>query len=243
MKKKEMESENNLIKPEHSETAGVPFPEGLSSVLSVIPDIIYRFDYDSRITYISGAVKRYGCQPVELIGKYLPDLVYNADKEKASEWIKEWRTADGNIEPIELRLLTKNQKEIYFKFYCTTVKEFKALKKNMDSSGFIGIQGIAIDISELKRAEEDKAYLSKLQGFLETTRLICHELSQPITVISGYSEMVLLNKAKDDPQYEKLLEIQKQAGKLEEITRKLRYMAKYIMKDDIPGIEIIGERD
>lgn len=236
MKKKDTKSENNLNKPEHSETASLPFPEGISSVLSVIPDIIYRFDYDGRITYISDAVKRYGFQPGELIGKYLPDLVYNADKEKASEWIKRWQTADGNNEPVELRLLTKNQKEICFKFYCTAVKGVKALTKNMDSNGFMGIQGIAIDLKE----QRDKAYLSKLQGFLETARLICHELSQPITVILGYSEMVLSNKAQDDPQYEKLLEIQKQAGKIEEITRKLRYLAKYITNDNIPGTEIIG---
>jgi PAS domain S-box-containing protein len=240
MKKKGTESENNLIKPKHSETAGVHFPEEFNSVLSVIPDIIYRIDYDGRITYISDAVRRYGCQPGELIGKYLPNLVYNTDKEKTSEWIKGWQTADGNIEPIELRLLTKIQKEIYFKFYCTAVKGLKALKKKMDSNGFMGIQGIAIDISEIKKAEEEKAHLLKLRDFLETTRSICHELSQPITVILGYSEMVLSNKAKDDPQYKKLLEIQKQAGKVEEITRKLRYMAKYIMKDDISGIEIIG---
>jgi len=239
MKKKGTESENNLIKPKHSETARVPIPEGLSSVLSVIPDIIYRFDYDSRITYISDAVKRYGCQPGDLIGKYLPDLVHNDDKEKAFEWIKEWKAADGNIEPIELRLLTKNQKEIYFKFYCTADKG-KALNNNIDSNRSMGIQGIAIDISEFKRSEEEKAYLLKLQGFLETTRIVCHELSQPVTVILGYSEMVLSNKAQDDPQYEKLLEIQKQAAKIEEITRKLRYMAKYITNDNIPGIEVIG---
>ena len=124
----------------HSETADVPIPEGLSSVLTVIPDIIYGFDYDGRINYISDAVKRYGCQPGELIGKYLPDLVYHADKEKASEWIKGWQTADGKIEFIELRLSMKNQKETYFKFYCTAFKGLETLGKNMDLNGFVGIQ-------------------------------------------------------------------------------------------------------
>jgi len=229
-----------MNKPEHSETASITFPEGLASVLSVIPDIIYRLDYDGRIMYISDAVKQYGFQPGELIRKYLADIVYNADKEKAAEWIKRLQTADVDNDPVELRLLTKDQKEIYFKFYFTVVKDTKALKKNMDTNEFIGIQGIAIDISNLKRAEKDTAYLAKLQSFLKTSRMICHELSQPITVILGYSEMVLSNMDKNDPQYEKLIEIQKQAGSMEEITRKLRYMAKYISNDDISGIEIIG---
>jgi len=240
MKKKVAELENNLIKPEHSETAGVRFPKELYSVLSVIPDIIYCFNYDGRITYISDAVKLYGCQPGELIGKYLLDLVYNADKEKVSGWIKGWQTPGGNIEPIELRLLTKNQKEVHFKFYCTAVKGLEASKNNMDSNGFMDIQGIAIDISELKSAEEEKAHLSKLRGFLETTRSICHELSQPITVISGYSELLLMNKTEDDPQYEKLFEIKKQADVIDKIVRRLRYLVKYTMSDNSQGNEIIG---
>lgn len=243
MKKKGTESVNNLTKSKNSETASAPFTEELCSVLSVIPDIIYRFDYDGRITYISDAVKRYGCQPGEITGTYLTDLVYNADKEKASEWIKGWQTADGNIEPIELRLLTKNQKEAHFKFYCTAVNGLKASKNNTDSNGFMDIQGIAIDISELKRAEEEKAHLSKLRGFLETTRSICHELSQPITVISGYSELLLLNKTEDDPQYEKLFEIKKQADIIDKIVRRLRYLVKYTMSDNSSGNEIIGGDD
>jgi len=239
MKKKGTESENNEIKPEHSETTGVHFPEKFNSVLSVISDIIYRFDYDGRITYISDAVKRYGYYPGELIGKYLTDLVYNADKDKASKWIKGWQAADGNIEFIELRFLTKNQKEVYFKFYYAAVKGFEAIK-NVDSNGFMGIHGIAIDISELKRAEEEKNHLSKLQGFLETTRSICHELSQPVTVISGYSEILLLNRTEDDPQYEKLFEIKKQADIIDKIVRRLRYLVKYTMSDNSSGSEIIG---
>ena len=240
MHKKSTETEDNLNISQRSETESLPFPEGLSSVLSVIPDIIYRFDYDGRITYISDAVKRYGFKPGELIRKYLLDLVYKDDKEKAAEWIHSLQTADGNNGPVELRLLTKNQKEVYFKFYFTAVKGLKTLKKNIDPNEFIGIQGIAIDISELKRAEKDSAYLSKLQNFLQTTKLICHELSQPITVILGYSEMMLSNKDKDNPRFEKLYEIQKQAGNMEEITQKLRYMAKYITNDNTPGDEIIG---
>jgi PAS domain S-box-containing protein len=243
MEKKGTEAENNLIKPKHSGTAKVPFTEGLSSALSVIPDIIYRFDYDGRIIYISDAVKRYGCQPGELIGKYLPDLVNNADKEKASEWIKAWQTGDGNNEPIELRLLTKNQKEIYFQFYCIAVKGLKASKNNIDSNGFMGIQCVAIDISELKRADMEKDHLSKLRGFLETTRSICHELSQPVTVISGYSEILLLNRTEDDPQYEKLFEIKKQADTIDKIVRRLRYLVKYTMSDNSQGNEIIGGDD
>ncbi|MDP3282927.1 MAG: histidine kinase dimerization/phospho-acceptor domain-containing protein [Desulfobacterales bacterium] len=90
------------------------------------------------------------------------------------------------------------------------------------------------------KEEEKIDYQAKLEKCLLETRAICHELSQPITVISGYSELLLLNKTKDDPQYEKLFEIKKQADVIDKIVRRLRYFVKYTMSDNSPGNEIIG---
>lgn len=89
-------------------------------------------------------------------------------------------------------------------------------------------------------SEEEKVYIKKFEQLLETTRSICHELSQPITVISGYSELILLKKTEKDQQYEKLLEIKKQADIIDKIIRRLRNVVKYSMSDNAPGHEIIG---
>lgn len=89
-------------------------------------------------------------------------------------------------------------------------------------------------------AQEKIDYQMRLEKCLLTIRAICHELSQPVTVISGYSEILLLNKTENDPQYEKLFEIKKQTDIIDKIVRKLRYFVKYTMSDNSPGNEIIG---
>lgn len=90
-------------------------------------------------------------------------------------------------------------------------------------------------------SEKEKIYKKKFEQLIETTRSICHELSQPITVISGYSELLLLKKAEKDQQYEKLLEIKKQADIVDGTIRRLRNIVKYSMSDGVKGNEIIGE--
>jgi signal transduction histidine kinase len=88
--------------------------------------------------------------------------------------------------------------------------------------------------------EEEKTYKEKFERLIEKTRSACHELSQPITVISGYSELLLLKKTEKDQQYEKLLEIKKQADIVDGTVRRLRNIIKYSMSDGKPGDEIIG---
>jgi len=94
-----------------------------------------------------------------------------------------------------------------------------------------------------KTAQEKIDYKTKLEKCLIETRAICHELSQPITVISGYSELLLLNKKEDDPKYEKLFEIKKQADIIDKIVRRLRYLVKYTTSENSSGNEIIGGDD
>lgn len=94
-----------------------------------------------------------------------------------------------------------------------------------------------------KTAQEKIDYQMKLEKCMLTTRAICHELSQPVTVISGYSEILLLNKTEDDPQYEKLFEIKKQADIIDKIVRRLRYLVKYTTSDNPQENEMIGGDD
>ena len=71
----------------------------------------------------------------------------------------------------------------------------------------------------------------KLQGIIEISGAICHELSQPIQVISGNSELVLMEILKDNPIYENIRIIKEQAIYMGEITKKLRNITKYQTKE------------
>lgn len=97
------------------------------------------------------------------------------------------------------------------------------------------------DMSAIKESVENKSYRIKFQDLFDLTRSICHELSQPITILLGYSEMMLLNTEKNDPLYKKLSEINKQADKTDEIIRRMQKKIKYIAEESISGSEIIGK--
>ncbi len=74
----------------------------------------------------------------------------------------------------------------------------------------------------------------KLQGVIEMAGAVCHELNQPMQVISGRSELLLAslddNHVKDD-----IKTIQSQVMRLGKITRKLNGVTSYKTKNYLTG--------
>ena len=70
----------------------------------------------------------------------------------------------------------------------------------------------------------------KFKGVLEISGAICHELNQPLMVISGYSEILLLDCPEDHPQHKIVKEINTQAGRMGTITKKLMKITQYKTK-------------
>ena len=87
------------------------------------------------------------------------------------------------------------------------------------------------DISARKQAEEARYHHEKIKGVLEMAGAICHEMNQPMQIISGYSEMLLMNISEDDPIYTKLDRINKQVHRMATITRKLMKIKDYETQD------------
>ena len=87
------------------------------------------------------------------------------------------------------------------------------------------------DISERKQVEKERYHYEKLQGILEMAGAICHELNQPMQIISGYSEMILMNSSENDPIHGKLDTIIKQIHRMGTITRKLMTIKDYETQD------------
>jgi len=71
----------------------------------------------------------------------------------------------------------------------------------------------------------------KLQSILEIAGAVCHELNQPLQVISGYSELLTLEIDEGDPLYQRIEEIQKQVDRMGMITGKLSRITENETKD------------
>jgi PAS domain S-box-containing protein len=98
-------------------------------------------------------------------------------------------------------------------------------------NGQPAILGTLLDISDRKRAEEEQLHREKLQSILEMAGAICHEMNQPMQIISGYSELLLKNISENDPIHGKLDMIHKQTQRMGSITRKLMKIKEYKTQD------------
>ncbi len=75
----------------------------------------------------------------------------------------------------------------------------------------------------------------KFQGVLEMAGAVCHEVNQPLMVISGYSEMLLMDLPEDHPCYGTCRKINEQVHRLGNITKKLMGITKYKTKSYLRG--------
>ena len=96
----------------------------LSSILQRTPDIIYRLDSHGRITFVNEAVRRYGYDPLKMIGTGLLDYVHPEDRDLARHRVDERRTGDRSTKTLEIRLLTSWGSERVAEY--TAVPVFKA---------------------------------------------------------------------------------------------------------------------
>jgi len=65
------------------------------------------------------------------------------------------------------------------------------------------INKLRSEIDWHRHAEEELRDKKKLEHVIETTRHVCHELNQPLQIISGYSELMLIQSSEDNPLYSK----------------------------------------
>ena len=71
----------------------------------------------------------------------------------------------------------------------------------------------------------------KLQGALEMAGAVCHELNQPLQIVSGYSQLLLMDLSESDPKYATLKIIKEGIDRMGALTRKIMNVTKYKTKD------------
>ncbi len=76
----------------------------------------------------------------------------------------------------------------------------------------------------------------KLQAVFETAGAVCHEMNQPLQVVSGITELLLLGIENTDPQYEKLKMLMEQTVRMGTITRKLMNITRYETKRHLKSV-------
>ena len=90
-----------------------------------------------------------------------------------------------------------------------------------------GSVGAMQDLTEKNRAARERAQKEKFQGVLETAGAVCHELNQPLQVISGYAELMMVDLCESDKHYGLAEQILEQVERIADITGKLQKITRY----------------
>ncbi|RJP76200.1 MAG: PAS domain S-box protein [Desulfobacteraceae bacterium] len=95
------------------------------------------------------------------------------------------------------------------------------------------------DITWRLQAEQDRIQKERLQGALEMSGSVCHELNQPLQYVSGATEILLMDLPEDDPLYETMGKIKSQVDRMGAITKKLMGITSYKTREYVGGRQII----
>jgi hypothetical protein len=96
-----------------------------------------------------------------------------------------------------------------------------------------------IAMKKRRQLEEERAQRERLQGVIEMAGAACHELNQPLQVLSVQSHYLLNDLPDDSPLLEKLKKIKEMTDQLGKITKKIMHITRYETKEYIEGSKII----
>jgi len=83
--------------------------------------------------------------------------------------------------------------------------------------------------------QAELARKEKLHGVLEMARTVCHEINQPLQVLSGFSDLLLFEVDIGDPKYAMVKKVKGEVFRIGELTRKIMRITSYQVKDYMDG--------
>lgn len=218
-----------------AEQAAQKEKQTLALILESTPHGITLIDKDDRYVYVNPYfTKITGYTLADIpdkqtwFRKAYPDP---ADRQRVMDAWKTDTTIEGPVHIREFKITCKNGevKDIEFRSSYTADKKISVLT----------------DITQRKKADTVCREKDRLQGVLELSGAVCHEMNQPLMSISGYFELIMLDMPETDPHYPRIKKIQAQLERMADITKKLMKISRYRTKDYLDGkiVDINGPPD
>lgn len=198
----------------------------LRTLIHAIPDLVWLKDQQGVYLFTNQRFESFfGAPEKDIVGKTDYDFL---ETELADFFRKNDILAMENAKP------TKNEEEIFFasdghREILETIKT--PLYSN--NGAIIGVLGIGRDLTERKRAEEEKEILSsqlqqaqKMEAIGILAGGVAHDFNNMLGVIIGHSEMAMDQVAPAHPLFADLKQIRKAAERSADITRQLLAFAR-----------------
>ncbi|MFH2065616.1 MAG: CHASE domain-containing protein [Pseudomonadota bacterium] len=222
IKAKSRALENEINERKRVENALQERERFLSAVFDSIQDGISVLDNDLNIIRVNQTMQDYYAHTLLLGGKRCYEAYQGRDKPcDVCPVLRALKS--GKLEKNEVPFITGEG--------IPGILEVFAFPMLGDSGQPSGVVEYIRDITERKKIEEAMIESERMRGVLELAGAVCHEMNQPLMVISGVSDLILMTMSEDERFYKKISKISEQVHRLGKITRKLMSITQYKTKD------------
>jgi PAS domain S-box-containing protein len=185
-------------------------------------DIIYTTDLKGNITYLNPVTERVtGYAISQLLGKQFYKLIREDSVEAHRKFYGKQLLEELSTTYYEFPIVTRDGTEKWFGQQVQIILE-------MDNA--VGFQATARDITDRLKAEEAVRQHEKLGAVVEMAGGICHEMNQPLQIISGLTDLMMMRMPADNPLQPRFGAIKQAVDRLAAITKRLMGITQYETK-------------
>ncbi len=176
-------------------------------------DAIYTHDLEGNLTSMNEAGLRFlGYSHKELLGMNLAQLLPPEDEKQAQQMVQRKLAGDLTNTIYEVRVKTKDGQYLTAEISSTLIYQ---------GGQPIGVQGIARDLTERKRMEEQIRQVQKMNAVGRLAGGVAHDFNNRLTAIMGFTDLLLKRTDKQDQRYYHLEQIKIASERATELTRQL----------------------
>lgn len=193
----------------------------LENLLEAANDVIFTLGARGEITYVNQRVAQWGWAKEDLSGRRLRDLLNPPPPEAL--WPPGEPPPAGRM--LEATLLTARDQPREILLSTSVVSAPEALH-NQEFAGPASPGGpswlvMASDLTERKQLERQLFHSEKLASIGLLAAGVAHEIGNPLSAISGYSQLLISEGLNNDSAKEYLLAIEEQTGRIQKILKEL----------------------
>jgi len=184
------------------------FERRLVSIIDSTPDAVITTNMNGKVTsWNRGAENIFGWREEEALGREIVDLIKGLDWE-----IVKRRALRGNFETMELEL--EGKEGVVNGIVSASV--IRDAKGNVKELCFI-----IVDVTQLRRLQEELTQAEKLWALGELVSGIAHELNNPLTGILGFAQLLMMRNDVNEEVAESLEKINREALRCKRIVENL----------------------
>ncbi len=170
-------------------------------------DIVFSINAEGEFAYLAPSTEKVlGYKLGELIGRSYQSIIHPEDLPVVGKAIRRNLEEGCTMRGAEYRVRHASGEWRWHEGHGNAVRD--------DEGNFMCFTGLARDITDVKRAEEERESLrmqllqvQKMEAIGTLTGGIAHDFNNLLTIINGYAELILTDKTADDPHYEDLRSI------------------------------------